>query len=1223
MSMDSFDDAQLVLTKPANDRTCYFLVFPGSIVQDPPSLPSAENAESLPSSVPDSTPSSPSPKFASLFTYVTPVEKTERPGIFTTKNVGHGQFITELMGRVVVKPDINSQYFGSSVDSTAPSFAPFVFSHHSIPLLIDSRQYGNTSRFVRRGCKGNTRVSTVYASSEQDYKLGVFAEKEIPEESEVILSYNATDINDLSSIDYESMMEGCSDTSNDDSSIKTSCIMFECASCLLVNYEQCRLFQSLSTNPHVKVVPVTSQLPPTPPESTVRRTKVKRRKDSTTEKKKKKPIAEGTETVRRKPGPKPKGRTKPGPKPGRGRRSRVSSPRASEDPATQYFDYEGDSDIEMENGDPNATDSDQRDEEDKERQDIDPNNGNHERKKRRDRSWSQQPAMSREERKIQEQLALMARMENSGERGSRRKPGPKPKSHNLNRKATSEPSSPTSRNLTNYNSENEDGSDNGKVYYSSPNQSDEEDSRMKSSEDSLSSSSSESATDDSEHEFHKNSKDTPNIRQSGSQRTKSILTSRTIISTKTCVIRTCPLKVVFGPPQHYYMNGVTVFGGGKKIWKRLYEEEKLRNLMEVDDVSQFSQNPSLQEKNGFISSPDDDETKIDVEKLEVETPSGSDEIDPVTISKETSPIDTVLANSEDVRMDDVVNVVDDAEEISVDDVQKEPIIDVVHDENDGNAADVHMDDSTLFTARKEESVDVISVEPSINVADSNEQQVSAASPDVSKPVDSVDSIEVLPHSDSNQQPDTTSADTKSESTQSVPPPKPKTKLTLKDYKRKMATRSDSRPELDDSTSSLPVITPVDTPSSFCVERDAEADQVVLSVSSTVEKTDEAVPKETTPPDVTEKNEVEVKKEIVESVQTQPENSSMSSSTMELFPVNNDSQFELFPVDDSNSTMDLFPVQDSPELKSAQTKLKFSLNPARSEMSKVEPKKRSPLAEKEPSETEQNEPPLERRKSLSSSRSSSPKYTTTTPPLPSTAPPSSQTHYPPSTYNSYPQPSSYSKYNSYRPHHSHSVRSFPSRYGQYSYRPDYSSSQGPPSTSSSSQYEPPIPSSTDAKPSSSYYNSRYGSGSSRSDTYTSSSASRGGYYSSERDRGYYRDRDRGYEYRDERDRYGSSRDSRDSDYYRDERDKRDPGERRRDDYDSSVSVPSGASSNSNPSTQSSASRYPPPSSSGATGSGGFGGSSYNDVSSWLFVSLMLFVFINFLFRCNMQDYRRRR
>ncbi|KAL7753745.1 SET domain-containing protein 3 [Sorochytrium milnesiophthora] len=163
--------------------------------------------------------------------------------------------------------------------------APFVHSVSGLPLLLDQTDRGSSARCCPRGCHGNLTMSVVVnaprrtplspprppaagaagAGSEPlaTDQLQVYwtASRDIAPGEKLIAQWTAADLAAMTSkpLDHFTYPVG--------SEPPLTSVVFECASCPLEAYANCQVYQALTRNPQLIVVPTSLLLPllPSPP----------------------------------------------------------------------------------------------------------------------------------------------------------------------------------------------------------------------------------------------------------------------------------------------------------------------------------------------------------------------------------------------------------------------------------------------------------------------------------------------------------------------------------------------------------------------------------------------------------------------------------------------------------------------------------------------------------------------------------------------------------------------------------------------------------------------------------------------------------------------------------------------------------------------------------------------------------------------------------------------
>lgn len=110
-----------------------------------------------------------------------------RLGLFTESSISQGKMIGEYLGEIGIKDkyisDTRNHYRIWGVEKPQVQFIP------GLPLVIDARFSGNSTRYIRRSCNPNCELQTVIVSKEL-VKFIIYAIKPIKPGSELTLSWN-------------------------------------------------------------------------------------------------------------------------------------------------------------------------------------------------------------------------------------------------------------------------------------------------------------------------------------------------------------------------------------------------------------------------------------------------------------------------------------------------------------------------------------------------------------------------------------------------------------------------------------------------------------------------------------------------------------------------------------------------------------------------------------------------------------------------------------------------------------------------------------------------------------------------------------------------------------------------------------------------------------------------------------------------------------------------
>lgn len=110
-----------------------------------------------------------------------------RLGLFTETAISQGKMIGEYLGEIGIKDkyiaDTRNHYRIWGVEKPQVQFIP------GLPLVIDARFSGNSTRYIRRSCNANCELQTVIVSKEL-VKFIIYAIKPIKPGSELTLNWN-------------------------------------------------------------------------------------------------------------------------------------------------------------------------------------------------------------------------------------------------------------------------------------------------------------------------------------------------------------------------------------------------------------------------------------------------------------------------------------------------------------------------------------------------------------------------------------------------------------------------------------------------------------------------------------------------------------------------------------------------------------------------------------------------------------------------------------------------------------------------------------------------------------------------------------------------------------------------------------------------------------------------------------------------------------------------
>ncbi|ODQ80904.1 hypothetical protein BABINDRAFT_160350 [Babjeviella inositovora NRRL Y-12698] len=108
-------------------------------------------------------------------------------GLFTHGSVQKDHFVMECLGEL----DFKENYVLNSINQYRVwgTPKPKVIFHPALPVLIDTRFAGNTSRFIRRSCQPSCKLGTLAIGPERDVKFGIFTTKYLKSDLEITLPW--------------------------------------------------------------------------------------------------------------------------------------------------------------------------------------------------------------------------------------------------------------------------------------------------------------------------------------------------------------------------------------------------------------------------------------------------------------------------------------------------------------------------------------------------------------------------------------------------------------------------------------------------------------------------------------------------------------------------------------------------------------------------------------------------------------------------------------------------------------------------------------------------------------------------------------------------------------------------------------------------------------------------------------------------------------------------
>jgi hypothetical protein len=111
-------------------------------------------------------------------------------GLFTTRSIPSLRYLMEITGDILLKSEFKFDPINDFVILGTP--LSHIMFYPTLDLCIDTRQFGNKARYIRRSCHPNAELRNVILSNKDDktIHLGLFARHLIEKGQEVTISWN-------------------------------------------------------------------------------------------------------------------------------------------------------------------------------------------------------------------------------------------------------------------------------------------------------------------------------------------------------------------------------------------------------------------------------------------------------------------------------------------------------------------------------------------------------------------------------------------------------------------------------------------------------------------------------------------------------------------------------------------------------------------------------------------------------------------------------------------------------------------------------------------------------------------------------------------------------------------------------------------------------------------------------------------------------------------------
>ncbi|CAO3669825.1 unnamed protein product [Rhizopus stolonifer] len=110
-------------------------------------------------------------------------------GVFADIHIPEGRYLMEIVGEIKLK----SEYKTSNYFSLLGTPLRHVFFYHSLDAYMDSREFGNDARFIRRSCKPNSEIKSIILPNDNEdllIHMGVYTIEELDKGEEVTIGWN-------------------------------------------------------------------------------------------------------------------------------------------------------------------------------------------------------------------------------------------------------------------------------------------------------------------------------------------------------------------------------------------------------------------------------------------------------------------------------------------------------------------------------------------------------------------------------------------------------------------------------------------------------------------------------------------------------------------------------------------------------------------------------------------------------------------------------------------------------------------------------------------------------------------------------------------------------------------------------------------------------------------------------------------------------------------------
>lgn len=118
----------------------------------------------------------------------TKITKSKGCGLFTAETIPPNTFIIEYLGEVITAKEMNDRFIYSVENGERYDYHVRISKN----VFIDSKKYGNLSRFINHSCRPNSRLEkwTVYSKERgEDIRLGFFSNRMITPNEEITFDY--------------------------------------------------------------------------------------------------------------------------------------------------------------------------------------------------------------------------------------------------------------------------------------------------------------------------------------------------------------------------------------------------------------------------------------------------------------------------------------------------------------------------------------------------------------------------------------------------------------------------------------------------------------------------------------------------------------------------------------------------------------------------------------------------------------------------------------------------------------------------------------------------------------------------------------------------------------------------------------------------------------------------------------------------------------------------